>query len=169
MRLDVTQSRELRAVIFALRGIDKTLQKQVRVHTKEIAGPEWRKALAERADTRLEHRVIHDTAVVGVTNQNVRVQSAMKGRPLSGGLNPKVHFYAVEFGAKLKKTTYYRKSRKGGTHKVTRTVGGFPLKPRRKGGYVFYPAAKEMIPRIGSIWAQTTVHTLALALEGKQE
>ena len=169
MRLDVTESRELRATIFALRGLDKTLQKMIRVKTKDIAGPEWRKALAERADTRLEHRVIHDTAVVGVTNQNVRVQSAMKGRPLSGGLHPKTHYHAVEFGAKPKKATYYRASRKGGTHKVTRTVGGYPLKPRRKGGYVFFPAAKEMIPRIAALWVQTTVRTIATALEGKQE
>jgi hypothetical protein len=34
---------------------------------------------------------------------------------------------------------------------------------------VFYPAAREMIPRLAALWIQTTVRTIAEALEGKQE
>ena len=156
------------ATILALRSIDKTLQTQVRKHTKAIVEPEWKQALAQRADTRLEHRVIVDTAVVSVSNQNVRVTSANKGRPLSGGLNPKVDWAAVEFGSGKKTTTFSRKSKNGGTHKVTRK-GGASLKGRSRTGYVFWPAAENMIPRIASLWVQTTVKTIANALEGKRE
>jgi hypothetical protein len=169
MRLDALKSRELQATIYALRSVDKTIQKQVRVHTKNVAGREWKQALAERADTRLQQRVIVDTAVVSVSNQNVRVQAAKKGRVLRGGLNPKTDYAPVEFGAQLKKITYDRRGRNGGTHRVTRSSGSQFPRHRGKTGYVFWPAAREMVPRIGSLWVQTTVRTIANALEGKQE
>lgn len=168
MRINVKDSRELLATIYALRAIDKTLAKQVRQYTKAIAAPEWTAALRQRGDTALERRVIVDTAVVSVTNQNVRVQSAGKGRPLSGGLNPKVDYPAVEFGAHAKGTTYRRKSKGGGSHRVTRVMGT-QFKAHNPRGYVFYPAAKEMVPRLAALWVQTTVRTIATALEGKQE
>lgn len=168
MRIDVFKSPELLAVIYALRSVDKTLQAQVRKFTKAVAQPEWMKAIAERADSRIEHRVLVDTARVTVSNQNVRIQSANVGKKLSGGLNPKIHYPAVEFGASPKKTTYSRKNRKGGgSHKVTRTVNT-SLPPRRKRG-PFYGAAENMIPRMARLWAQTTVKTLANALKGVRE
>lgn len=168
MRLNALTSRELRATILALRSIDKTIQKMVRVQTKAVVEPEWKKALAERADTRLEHRMLVDTAVISVSNQNVRIKSAGKGRALSGGLHPKFDFPAAEFGVKHEKKTYKRQNRKGGTHTVTRTTGT-AFKRRNPKGYVFYPAAREMIPRLAALWVQTTVRTIANALEGKEE
>lgn len=169
MRLDVKKSRELLATIYAIRSLDRTIAKMNRQETKRIAAPEWKKALAERADTRLEHRVIVDTSVVSVSDQNVRIQSASKGRALSGGLAPKADYPAIEFGAdQRRKTTYQRRSPKGRPHKVTRhaTRG---LKPRNGNGYVFFPAAREMVPRLAALWVQTTVRTIATAFEGKQE
>lgn len=169
MVLDVRKSRELLATLYAVRSLDKTIQKMIRRETKTVAAPEWSKALAQRADTRLEQRVLVDTSVVTVSNQNVRVQSASKGRALSGGLNPKTEYPAVEFGAdRSKKTTYDRRSPKGNTHKVTRRAAT-GMKRRNGKGYVFYPAASEMIPRMARLWVQTTVRTIATALEGKQE
>jgi hypothetical protein len=168
VRIDVFKSPELLATIYALRAIDKTLQKKVRDYTKAIASPEWKKALAHRADTRLEHRVIVDTAIVSVSNQNVRIQAAGKGGRLKGGLDPKTDYPAIEFGSGKKVTTFSRKSRKGGTHSVTRK-GGAGLKGRSRTGYVFWPAAKEMVPRMAALWVQTTVKTIGNALEGKKE
>ncbi|AOX46706.1 hypothetical protein [Microbacterium sp. BH-3-3-3] len=157
------------ATIYAIRSVDRTLQKQIRQQTKRVAAPEWTKALAERADTRLEHRVIVGTAVVTVSNQNVRIQAAGKGRALKGGLQPKRDYNAVEFGANTGKLTYQRRSRNGGTHRVTRVINT-QLKPHAgKRGYVFWPTAREMVPRMGRLWVQTTVRTIANALEGKQE
>ena len=169
MRIDARLSPEYRATMYAVRSLDKTLQKIIRRETKRIAAPEWSKALAERADSRLEHRALVDTSVVTVSNQNIKVRSASKGRPLSGGFDPKVHHYAAEFGVdKSKPATFTRRGKRGGTHKVTRKPAA-NLKPRNKRGYVFYPAAREMIPRLAALWVQTTVRTIANALEGKQE
>jgi hypothetical protein len=168
MRLDVKKSRELQAAIFAIRSLDSTLAKFIRQQTKRIAQPEWMRALLRRASTVLEMRVLSQTAVVTVSNQNVRVQSASKGRPLSGGLNPKVDYPAVEFGVTPKRTTYERVSPKGNRHRVTRTTGT-AMKSRNAKGYVFYPAAREMVPRLAALWVQTVVRTIATAFEGKQE
>jgi hypothetical protein len=166
--LDVTKSRELLATMLAIRSLPTTLRRMIRQHTKAVAAPEWSKALAERADSKLAHRVLVDTAVVTVSDQNVRVASATKGRPLSGGLNPKTDWAAVEFGGTKKMTTFQRKSPKGKRHSVTRNTHA-QLPPFRAKGRVFYPAAEEMIPRIASLWVQTTVRTISEAFEGKQE
>lgn len=168
MRLDVTKSRELQAALIAIRALDTTLAKFIRQQTKLIAQPEWMRALSRRASTALEARVLAATAVVTVSNQNVRVQSASKGRPLSGGLNPKAHYPAIEFGVTPAKATYNRTSPKGKPHKVTRTTGT-GMRGRNPQGYVFYPAAREMVPRLAALWVQTVVRTIATAFEGKQE
>lgn len=168
MRLDVTKSRELQATIYALRSVDKTLAKQIRQQTKRVAGAEWQRALERRASTQLEQRVLSATSVITVSNQNVRAASASKGRPLSGGLSPKLHGHAVEFGANAAPTTYERTSPRGTVHRVRRTVGT-QLRPRNAQGYVFWPTAREMIPRLASLWVQTTVRTIGNALEGKAD
>lgn len=167
--LDARKSRELQATVLAIANVDRTIRKMIRQYAKAMAMPEWKKALAERADTRLEHRVLVDTAVVTVSDRNVRMQSASKGRPLSGGFAPKLDYYAAEYGGNQDKTTTYtRRNRNGGTHKVTRRVGN-TIKPRTRRGYVFGPASREMVPRLARLWVQTTVRTIATALEGKQE
>ncbi len=158
------------AVILAMRSVDRTIAKMVRRETKRIAAPEWMKALNRRANSALESAVMVNTATVAVSNQNVRITSANKGRPLSGGLAPKQDWHAVEFGAdREQKVTYNRRARgDGALHNVTRRVAR-GLKTRNSKGYVFYPAAREMVPRMASLWVQTVVRTIGEALEGKQE
>lgn len=168
VRLDVTASRELLATILTMRACDRTIAKMVRKETRAVAEPAWRQALAERADSRLSQRVLVNTAVVSVSNQNVRVKSAMKGRPLSGGLNPKTDWHAIEFGADTGKTTTYDSFRGHTRFPVTRHTAR-QLQPRRRSGYVFYPAANEMIPRLAALWVQTVVRTIATALGGETE
>jgi len=168
MRLDVTKSRELLAMLAAIRALDTTLAKLIRQQTKRIAEPEWRNAIHRRATTRYENRVMSQTATVAVSNQNVRAASAMKGRALSGGFQPKVNWPAVEFGMNPEPITYTARNRRGTTYKVTRKHGG-QFKPRNRKGYVFWPAAEEMVPRLAALWVQTAVRTIATAFEGKQE
>lgn len=169
MRIDVRQSPEMLAVIYAMRSLDTAIAKMVRQHIKRVAAPEWTKALERRANTALERRVMVNTATVAVSNQNVRVTSANKGRKLSGGLNPKTHWHAIEFGAdRNTPVKYRRKSPRGKTHTVTRHVAR-GLKDRKPKGYVFYPAGNEMVPRLGALAFQTVWRSIATALEGKKE
>lgn len=165
--IDVYGARELQAALLGLRRAEKETQKQVRQHTRDKLLPEWKKGLAEHAETRLEHRVLVDTGRVRMSNQNVRLSSGTVGRKLSGGLTPKEGYGPVEFGAdRATKTTYEATSRKGKRYRVTRHTRA-QLRPRRPNGYVFYPTAKALIPRFAALWVQTVVRTFYEGIEGK--
>jgi hypothetical protein len=111
-----------------------------------MAEPEWKAAVESRSSSRLERRVISGTTAVAVSSSNVRVRSGGKGRPLSGGLTMSQAAPAVEFGSLRFKQ----------------------FGPRRKAG-PFYRSAKEMIPRLASLWVQTVMKTMSLALNGKSD
>jgi CRISPR/Cas system endoribonuclease Cas6 (RAMP superfamily) len=142
--------------------MDRDVQRVVRAYAKSEMVRPWLSEITSRASSTLEHRVISSTSTVAVSNQNVRVQAAAKGRRLSGGLDPKTDYPAVEFGANRgKRKTYTRKG-----HRVTRRTA-VQLKPRRKSGYVFWPAAEEMIPRLAALWVQSIVKGIANVFDGK--
>jgi hypothetical protein len=166
LSIDVYESRELQAVLLSIRRADRELRKQIRQQTQRLLLPEWKKSLAEHANTRLEHRVLVDTGRIKMSDQNVRMSSATVGRKLSGGLDPKTQAFAVEFGGDRSKKRTYEVSRGGKTWKVTRRTAA-QLRPRRRNGYVVYPAAKQMIPRFARLWVQTTVRTMHEAFEGR--
>ncbi|RJT89815.1 hypothetical protein D6T64_05630 [Cryobacterium melibiosiphilum] len=107
------------------------------------------------------------TARVQVSDQNIKLKSGSLTKKLSGGLPVSEGAPVAEFGTKQdKKTTYARKSKGGGSHQVTRRTR-HAFKPLNRKGYVVYPAAAEMIPRIASLWVQTTIRTFYEALERK--
>lgn len=164
-RISVYASRELQAILAVMRSLDRDVKKQIRSSTRTMARPAWQQELAERISTKLDHRVLVQTARVKVSDRNVMITSASVGRRLKGGLLPSRHYAAIEFGASgMRKTTYQRRSRKGGQHSVTRnTLAQLPARQRR--GRVVYPAAASFIPRIASLWVQTTVRTIHDAFE----
>lgn len=146
-RIDVTKSPEWVGAIAALNAIDRPFAAAIRKYTKAMAEPEWLKAMRQRARTQLQNRVLVSTTTVAVSNSNVRVRSGGKGRPLSGGLSMSAAAPPVEFGS--------NKFRQFGA--------------RSRSGKVFYPAAKEMAPRLGALFVQTVMKTVAIALTGKRE
>jgi hypothetical protein len=161
MRLDINGSQELQDIARAIAASDAEVRKAIRVFTKAELTRPWLEAINSEASTTLERRVISSTATIAVSDVNIRIQSAAKGRRLKGGLNPKEDYAPVEFGAHPKMTTYTRKG-----HKVTRNTHA-QFKPQNRKGYVFYPAARKMIPRLASLWVQTVVKTYALIFDGK--
>lgn len=162
MRIDVRGSRELKDVILALKSSDKETRRAVTQYAKAEMVRPWLEGLNDRASTTLERRVIAGTATVAVSDQNVRIQAANKGRALSGGFRPKVDYGPVEFGAADKKVTYRRKG-----HPVTRRTRA-QFKPPTRQGTVFYPTAREMIPRLASLFVQTVVKVYADIFEGRR-
>lgn len=145
-RIDITKNADWLAAIAAMRQIDKGLAAAIRKYTKAMAQPEWLKAIRVRSRTTLQQRVIAGTTTIAVSSANVRVTAGNKGRPLSGGLTMSVAAPAVEFGSNR--------------------YGQFGARSRT--GKTFYPAAKAMSPRLASLWVQTVMKTVALALEGKR-
>lgn len=167
LKVSTRDSAALRATVQALKVMDRTLAGAIRKFTQSEIAPEWAKGLQQRASTPAESQVLAQTARVAVSNQNVTLKSATVGRSLSGGLEPKYDYASIEFGANRGETsTYSTRSRKGKRYTVTRHTRR-QLKAPRRGGYVVYPTAQNLIPRFAALWVQTTVRTFYEAFERK--
>lgn len=166
LRINVKSSKALMATILELKGMPAELSKQTRAAIKTVSNDEWQEAVRGRVTTRLETRVLSDTARVAVTNQNVTLKSATVGKSLSGGFKPSQLVKAVEFGADQNRvTTYKATSRKGKSYTVRNRHTARQFKSTSRSGYAVYTAAARIIPRIASLYVQTTVRTLHEAFE----
>lgn len=165
-RISAFASRELRAVIETLPRLDRELRKEIRTRTRVAASEIWRQELTEQGTSKLDFGVLVKTARVRVSDQNVTLTSGSVGRPLRGGLSPKEHWWAVEFGADVKTITYSRKSVRGRVYSTPR-IQNRGLPARNQSGRVLGPAADRSIKRVAALWMQTTARTMFDALEGK--
>lgn len=167
LRVSAYSSQELLTVLRGLRNLDRETKKHLRRNLKQIAEQAWKQALAQHANTKLEHRVLVDSGRVRVSDQNVRLTSASLSRSLSGGLKPSESFGPVEFGAGPRPgATEAATSRRGKQFSRTRDPNR-PFKAPNRKGYVIYPAAASVIPRILAMYVQTFVRAIHEALEGK--
>lgn len=160
-RISVLVSRDLMVLTQAVRQMEPEMRKQIRAHTKPVVEPVWREAVRANVSDRLETRVLSDTARVSVSDQNVILKSATVGKV--GGVPASVLAPGTEFGANPDKQIR-SKTRAGRTYTRRR---GRQFKLPRSRGYVVYPAAREVIPRIASLWLQTAIRTMHEVLEQK--
>ncbi len=167
LRISVHSSQQLQAVILATKQVDRELRKQIRQHTRQMVLPEWQQAVRENASTRLEQRVLGQTARALVSDQNVTLKAAHIGRALAGGLKPSDMWWAVEFGAPRDQRRDYTGRRGSTTFPVKGRRTTQQLRPRNSKGYVAYPAAANIIPRIAALWAQTAARTIHEAFESR--
>lgn len=166
MRISVFDSKELQAVILALRAFPKSLQAAYRKSLRLLGNPEWAAAVRARASTRLEGRVLADTARTQVSNRTVTLKAGHLGRALSGGARPPAIYAGVEFGAFPKVEQVRTRSRRGKSYTATRNVNA-QFRARNRKGYVVYAAAPAFIRRMASLMSQTVVRTFHDAMEGK--
>ena len=162
--IDVFDSRELQATLVALKVLPSEITKASRKYTKALVDGEWQKGLSERAVTPLQRTTLVTTAVSSVTDRNVALKSATKGR-VGRGTPSSVVAKGAEFGADINAySRYQRRSPKGTVHTVTRrTTRGFGhFRPK---GRVVYPTANDILPRVASIYVQTLLRTAAEAFE----
>jgi hypothetical protein len=142
--IQITKSPEWLGAIRYMQVIDRSFAAALRKYIKAMAEPEWRKAMSSRSRTTLERRVLNATTTIAVSSSNIKMESGGKGRPLSGGLPMSQAAPAVEFGSSRYKQ----------------------FGPRRKMG-PFYRSAENMTPRLASLFSQTIIKTMQLALNGK--
>lgn len=154
-RISVLVSKDLQTLLSAVQELPKEVAAQVRKFTKADAEPIWQESVRGHVVTRLQTRALSDTARVAVSDSNVMLKSGGIGK-LSSGLPISTIAQGVEFGANPAKQIQQR-SRKGKTY--TRRRGNVFGLPRSR-GYVVYPAARDSIPRLASLWVQTTVRTI---------
>lgn len=160
LRISVHSSRQLQAIILAGKQLDREVRSEIRKQNRQVIIPEWQKAVAEHASTRFEHRVLGSTARAQVSDQNVQLKAAHIGKALAGGLKPSEIWWVAEFGANRAQRRNYVGTRGGKSFPVRDRRTTQQLRPRNPKGFVVYPAAANIIPRIAALWAQTTVRTL---------
>lgn len=159
IQISVRDSRELRAAVLAIANVGRTLQAELRKHTKRVVEPEWRKGLAERASSKLDQKVLVSSSRVQVRDTNVVLRSGAVGK-LKHITRP------VEFGGDRNQEHSYQGRRGSKRFKVTRHTAR-QLGWRRKGGRVVWPTAEDLIPRLAALWVQTTIRTIHEAIERK--
>ena len=161
-RISLSIDSPLRSMLLAVRSVPADVRKQISRHTRAEALSIWTSEVRERAATRVQQRVLVNTARVGVTDRNVALRSATVGT-LRPGVPASRIATGAEFGMSATKIIT-SKTRKGKTYK--RRMGA-ALPGRRRGGYVVYPAARDAIPRLASLWIATAVRTILDAFDGK--
>lgn len=159
-RISFLISKELQTLGFAIKQADKEVTAEIRKQTRLVVEPVWKEAVRANVSNRLQTRTLGDTAKAAVSDQNVFLRSASAGK-LSSGVPVSQIAFGVEFGAN-RNTTRTVVSRKGKSY--TRHTKRQLMFPRRR-GYVVFPAAREVIPRIASLWVATAVRTLHESFE----
>jgi hypothetical protein len=162
-RISLLIDSPLRDLLILLRAVPAEARKHAMMHARDEATPIWFEETRGRGETRLEQRVLVNSARVGVTGRNIFLRSGGVGR-LSSGTDVSVLASAAEFGASATKQVTSRT--RTGT-RYTRKLGR-SFRPPRRGGYVFYPAVRDASARITSVIIQSCRRALFDALDGKR-
>jgi hypothetical protein len=159
-RISVLVSKELQTLLSAVRELPASVNKQIRIHTKPVVEPVWQEAVRGHVVDRLQTRVLFDTARVAVADTQITLKAGGVGQ-LRRGVPNATLAKGVEFGAdrEFVRTVTNRR----GTRFERHTKRQFHL-PRSR-GYVVYPAARTVIPRLVSLWVQTAVRTIHELIE----
>jgi hypothetical protein len=156
LKVDVTASRELRAMIQGLALIGPEFSKLFRTEARKAIEPEWQRALEQSRPNRLQRHVLVSTSKVSVTDRAIRLRAGATGKLSSGDSNAEIA-RATEFGQSPQfRSRYRRRNDNGGTHTVVRRTA-IPVGPRKKTGKVVYPALERFVPRAAAIAVDTFV------------
>jgi hypothetical protein len=159
-RISVLVEPKLQILLSAVREMPRDVAARIRKETKEVVKVMWQEEVRGNVSTRLESRVLLSSATVAVSDINVTLKAGGVGK-LSSGTPRSAIATAVEFGADPRFARTVTSST-GRAYK-RRTKAQFRL-PRSR-GYVFWPAARAVIPRAASLWIQTAYRTAAESLE----
>ena len=159
--------RELQAVTLAMKAMDKELRSDINAATRDKVNPLWRGLLAMNATTTMDDLVLVKGGRVAAGNPP-RLIAASSRRPLRAGLVPDRQGKGFEFGTTDRdfQRTYDRRSKKGGSHKVTRHTRR-QLPEYTPKGRVVWPAVADAMPRVISLWTQLIMRKVYDKFEGK--
>lgn len=145
MRISVFSNKELQGTILLLKNAPRDIAREIRGRTKAMILPAWQESVSAAATTPLQREVLANTARVSVSDQNVTLSVATVGKTLKGGGKPQDLWVGAEFGST--------------EHKQ--------FGPRTSRGKVVFPSADKVIPRLASLWIQTTIRTFYELMERK--
>lgn len=167
--LSVRGSRELQAVVLALKSVDSSLRPEMYKRTREHILPDWRGGIQEKIAAKpyanVNAALLLKGTRVAVSAQGVGVAAATSGRPVAKGstLIPQKNWAAAEFGTKPRKAII--NGRRGNTrYQYQRQIMTGFLPNNRKGKFAF-KTANEIIGRSVALWVQSTVQVIYEAFE----
>lgn len=143
-----------------MRAVPTDIKREIGSQTKQAARPIWTEETRGRGATRLQQRVLVASADVSVTARNITFKAGGKGR-LSSGTPVSRLARSAEFGMNEGKEIAST-SKKGTAYKRR---AGNAFGPNRRSGNVVYPAARDAIPRVASLWVQTARRTIHESIE----
>jgi len=166
--LSVKGSKQLQAVVLALKTAEPKLRPEMYARTRAKILPDWTTRIQERINAQPYSKV--NTALmkgqrVAVGTQGVSVLAAQSSKPVRKGstLTPASNWAAAEFGTKPRQATI--QGRRGETRYEYRRkiMTGF-LANNRKGKFAFR-TAEEIVSRSVAMWVQTVVQVFSEAFE----
>lgn len=151
---------ELRAAAVALRHADAEIRRGVSARMRGEMSPVWKAEVEQRAGG-LAARILTPGARIAGGNPPQIIAASSK-RKIGRGLIPDQHWPGYEYGAN--DSTRVVTSSRGAKYRrhVMRHL------PKRGDGRTLEPAARELLPRIASFWAQSVVKVILDAAEGKE-
>ena len=154
---------ELRAAVLAMKRADADIRRGISERMRGTMGPEWTSEVTQhlRGAGRMEAAMLLPGTRIIAGNPPV-MQAASSRRKVGNGLTPDANAAGFEFGASDAVRKVKSKTGKTYDRHVMRH-----LPPRNRKGYVVYPAAARILPRIAAYWAQSVVKVFMDAAEGK--
>lgn len=156
IRIDVTSSRELLAMVRALKFIEREWLSVWSKETRARVEPMWKSELEASRPNRLQRAVLVRSSRVSVTRRAIQLKAGGVGR-LSSGASVSSLARAAEFGQNPNlRSRYVRKDKATpapGQHTVTRRTAR-PVGPRAANGKVVWPALKRFVPRAAAVAAE---------------
>jgi len=166
--LSVKGSKQLQAVVLALKTTEPKLRPEMYARTRSKILPDWTTGIQEKINAQPYSKV--NTALmkgqrVAVGTQGVSVLAAQSSKAVRPGstLNPRENWAAAEFGTKPREALI--RGRRGSTQYAYRRkiMTGF-LPNNRKGKFAFR-VAEEIVSRSVAMWVQTVVQVISEAVE----
>jgi len=166
--LSVKGSKQLQAVVLALKIAEPKLRPEMYARTRQKILPDWSTGIQEKINAKPYSKV--NTALmkgqrVSVGTQGVSVLAAQSSRPVRPGstLTPQKNWAAAEFGTKPREAVI--QGRRGATQYQYRRkiMTGF-LANNRRGKFAFRQA-EEIISRSVALWVQTVVQVISEAVD----
>jgi hypothetical protein len=163
-------SKEVKAVIFALKGANTELRRVIYKRTREKILPEWRDALADQISQgrydALGYALIMKSTRVEVGTENIALWASTSTKKVTrGGLVPARDYYMYEYGGTPHKGEV--KGRRGNTTYYYTRMLGTGLPPRTKYGRGAQKAGNKIGMRAVALWIESVVQIYNDAFRGR--
>lgn len=167
--ISIKGSRELQAVVLALKAVDRTLRPEMYARTRQHILPDWTEGINDKVSQnssygRLTTRLLKGQRVE-VGTQGITVVAGASTRPIRKGstLTPAINYYLAEFGATPRVAEV--NGRRGNTRYSYQRKINTGFQKRNKKGYYAYPTAGRIIYRSVSLWVQSVVQVINEAVD----